>query len=852
MPALPIVHAWVRRMPANAIALILPNGETRRFGDGAPQQGGLRILHGDTTSLACGLIDAALSGNTAFPLPPGLQPKQPHALLALAQAAATPKLALIIATSGSSGQPKGVRLSWRAIAAASRMSARALDLQRGDAWLVCLPLYHIGGAMILYRCLRAGATAVVHDGFDVAAIARDLTVQRITHLSLVPAMLAKLLEAGVQPAPTLKCVLVGGAALNDTLREQARAAGWPIRTSWGMSETSAMITLDGRPLPGVRLRVAQTGVLEVATPARMTGYLSESDINEWVTTHDLGHLDAEGRVHILGRADAMLISGGENIHPLEVEALLTACPGLREVGITGLHDPAWGDIVACAYRGEITETALADWCRAHIPAARRPRRFLRLGHLPHLASGKLDRCALPKLWPLHHDAENLVDWTWVANELERLARTAGEAQLLSVTLPLSRWPVAARLTPTDGIFWQRPDAGLRMLGMGRACHFTSTGTGRFAALQAAHRGLMESLRYTPNTPPPLAFTGFAFAPHGGAPLPNTALWVPELLLREQAGKIWLTLSYAVSHFRHAMHRWQAQWQALQAKDTLRKNETTQARCAMLDAQPNPITDALFRARGRVALEAITRGLVDKLVLTRTLHLDSGVPIPPEAILTTLAAQQPNCAIYGVSQEGRVFLGASPETLLTLRGDQVSADALAGTAWHEAALPLSAHKNHREHDFVAHAIAQALAPLCLDLRIPATPEVMQLHGLSHLRRRVTAQRQPTTSAFDLIARLHPTSAVGGVPREAALDWLAHQGDIRSAWYTGGVGWIDAHGDCDIAVALRCGLFEGGAITLQAGAGFVAGSVVEQEFAETEAKFHTLREAIACACKHREPA
>lgn len=859
MSALPLIATWIRHARSDTPALILPDGTTLCFRDlvvntaGQPNPGrntdpyngqGLRALEGSATVLVRGLIDAALNGSTAFPLPPNLDPAHRRSLLAQASTISTPKLALIIATSGSSGKPKGVRLSWRAIAAASRMSARVLDLQPGDAWLACLPLYHIGGAMILYRCLRASATAVVHEGFDIAAIAHDLATRHITHLSLVPPMLARLLEAGISPSPSLKYVLVGGAALNDTLLERACAAGWPIHTSWGMSETCATSTVDGRPLPGVRVRIGATGTLEVATPARMTGYLGEANADEWLTTHDLGQIDGNGHVHIQGRADDMLISGGNNIHPLDVEARLAACPGVREAGVTGLDDPLWGNLIACVYEGQIQESALSDWCRAHLPSSHRPRRLLQVTELPRLTSGKLDRRALLTLLKgVTHSHPSLVNWHWVADELKQLAHDTPKTHLLSITLLLSHWPDSAHLPPTDGVFWQRPNANQRILGIGHACQISSAGAGRFTALNAAHRGLIKTWRYRHESPPPLAFTGFAFAPQGGHPFQNATLWVPELLLREQEGQIWLTLTCPAAAAHHALARWQSCWETLltPSKDTGHSTPSF---------VPDPIADSLFRARGRAALDAITVGIVEKLVLTRTQQIDNGTPIVPHAILSALAVQQPNCAIYGVSHKSLVFMGASPETLLTLHGDQVGVDALAGTAWYEAALPLENDKNRREHDFVAQAVAEALAPLCRDICIPTTPEIMQLRSLSHLRRRVVAKRLASAQVFDFIARLHPTSAVGGVPREAALAWLARHGDVRSAWYTGGIGWIDARGNCDIAVALRCGLFDGHKITLQAGAGFVAGSDVAQEFAETEAKFHTLHDAILLACKSPE--
>lgn len=407
------LRAWLARAASDAPALILPDGSALSFGRLAGMDGraGLLTLEGDAATLASGMAEAALGGGTALPLPAGLAAAHRRRLVELAGKAAAPSLALIIATSGSTGTPRGVRLPWRAVAAAARMSARALVLGRGDAWLACLPLYHVGGAMILYRCLRAGATAVVHEGFSVETVARDLAERRISHLSLVPPMLARLLDAGVEPASSLRCVLVGGAALTQALFRRAFAAGWPICPTYGMTETCAQATVNlrpcedwregdaGLPLPGVRIVAGADGRLSVATPARLGGYLGAAErAPEWVATSDLGHVDAAGHVHIRGRADDMLVSAGINVHPLEVEARLALCPDVREAGVTGLADPVWGDVIACAYEGEADAAALDGWCRAHLPEAHRPRRFLRVAHLPRLASGKLDRRALPALW----------------------------------------------------------------------------------------------------------------------------------------------------------------------------------------------------------------------------------------------------------------------------------------------------------------------------------------------------------------------------------------------------------------------------------------------------------------------
>lgn len=407
-----LIHAWIRRADPRAPALVLP-GAVLRYGDlaGMPAAGGLQLLEGGAAEIARGMVAAALGGGTAFPPPPGLAASERGKLVALAADAAAPSLALITATSGSTGAAKGVRLPWRAVAAAARTSGAALALGRGDAWLACLPLHHVGGAMILYRCLRAGAAAVIHEGFDADALARDLPARRITHLSLVPPMLARLLDAGVAPPPALRCVLVGGAALDEALYRRARRAGWPVCPSYGMTETCAAASVftgspgawkagdAGLPLPGVRVRVTDAGTLAIATPARMAGYLGENGrAPEWIPTRDLGFIDPAGHVHVAGRADDMLVSAGVNVHPLDVEARLARCPGVREAAVAGLADPLWGDVIAAAYEGEAREGEVEAWCRAHLPKAGRPRRFLRVGQLPRTASGKLDRRALPRLW----------------------------------------------------------------------------------------------------------------------------------------------------------------------------------------------------------------------------------------------------------------------------------------------------------------------------------------------------------------------------------------------------------------------------------------------------------------------
>lgn len=325
-------------------------------------------------------------------------------------------IALMIATSGSSGLPKAVMLSVNNLRAAALASASRTPLGSGDRWLICLPLFHIGGHSILTRCALAGATAVHQQGFDVARVWQALHTERITHLSLVPTMLAQLLTShAAPPAPTLRHVLVGGAALSGALAERAIARGWPIQPTYGMSETAAQIaTLPqmplpwrpghvGKPLPGVELALAADGRLRVRGPMVMAGYANPEQIpgdgleDGWFVTGDLAAIDTAGELVILGRADEIIVSGGKKIQPLLVENELMCCPGVTAVGVAGRRDETWGEVVTAIFAGDLTTEALLDWCRAHVAGALRPRAAVRVAALPVLSNGKPDRRALREL-----------------------------------------------------------------------------------------------------------------------------------------------------------------------------------------------------------------------------------------------------------------------------------------------------------------------------------------------------------------------------------------------------------------------------------------------------------------------
>ncbi|MBF1166327.1 MAG: AMP-binding protein, partial [Dechloromonas agitata] len=281
------LHAHLARGAAEGPArpALLAEGRSWTFAELAAQASATAAVDdtrpwagsGTPVELALAAYRCSAAGRACFPLPPERQ--------APALDKVPPGTALIISTSGSEGQPRAVLLGTAQLDAAAAAANVALDLRAGDLWLACLPLYHIGGQSILWRCARAGAGVLLHEGFAIDELANDLVTWPVTHVSLVPAMLARLLDHGIAPPSTLRAVLIGGAALSRPLYERASAAGWPLFVSYGMSETAAMAAvfqpadgvwhegLVGRALPGHEFRIGDDGRIRLRGPQVMIGYL---------------------------------------------------------------------------------------------------------------------------------------------------------------------------------------------------------------------------------------------------------------------------------------------------------------------------------------------------------------------------------------------------------------------------------------------------------------------------------------------------------------------------------------------------------------------------------------------------
>lgn len=372
-------------------------------------------------------------------------------------------LASILYTSGTTGRPKPVPLTWANHRASIAGSVDRLGTAPDDDWLCPLPLAHVGGLAVLHRAAALGTAATLTDGFDAERVAGLLASGRVTMASMVPTMLRRLVALGRPlPAPRLRAILLGGGPVDKDTLERALGLGLPLAPSYGMTETASQLTTvapaearrkgftAGRPIVGAEVQIRDnagrllgatggqpgeavsdqtpggqpgeavprqvqpgeavpdqtSGTIWVRGPMVMAGYLGRTEENAarfdaegWFSTGDLGRLDTEGYLTIETRREDLIVTGGENVYPAEVERVLLGHPAVADCAVLGLPDPEWGQRVAAVVVVHpgfplLAPEELSSYVRARLAAFKIPRIWAFRDELPRTASGKLKRAQL--------------------------------------------------------------------------------------------------------------------------------------------------------------------------------------------------------------------------------------------------------------------------------------------------------------------------------------------------------------------------------------------------------------------------------------------------------------------------
>lgn len=322
-----------------------------------------------------------------------------------------PSIATIVFSSGSTGVPKAIAHGLNAHRASAQGSNENLPVGEGDRWLMALPTYHVSGLGILFRCTFGGATVVAPD--PSWTLGQQIELLKPTHVSLVPTQFKRLINEMPDPPSSLKAVLLGGAPWPTELILKAYAAEWPMYTSYGLSEMASQVTTTsqgasteelqtaGRPLKYRELMISPSGEIKVRGATLFSGYVrcgqvvAAVDRQGWFATGDTGLLDEHGRLRVVGRRDNMLVSGGENIYPEEIERELLSLPEIQQAIVVAVASIEYGERpVAFVASGVWNESQWRQHLLMKLPTFKVPDRFI---PWPDVNLTKPDRIALRSL-----------------------------------------------------------------------------------------------------------------------------------------------------------------------------------------------------------------------------------------------------------------------------------------------------------------------------------------------------------------------------------------------------------------------------------------------------------------------
>lgn len=454
---------------------------------------------------------------------------------------------------------------------------------------------------------------------------------------------------------------------------------------------------------------------------------------------------------------------------------------------------------------------------------------------------------------------------YLRHELARPLRAGHDFLSLTIPVPSEASEKFLRLVPRDmGFLWKSPGAG-QLAGGGAVATVAVGGSNRFEQLERATPQLfarIESRAYNAPPPTPVIVGGCAFAHE----VPTFAPWeeftedtfvLPRWGYRRQGNTATLTITATREELRDA----QTVERTIEETRALTRALDYESATSLIERVDIPrsavhhMTEADWAAHIDAIHTAIREGSLQKIVAARRCIVDLHRPIEDTGFMARVFAAYPECTHFAIRREKATFLGATPETLFRKTGSSLSTHALAGTikvnedprfdSSRDVATLQASAKDRVEHSIVVKMICRDLWPLSKHIKHAPAPETRQVRHLIHLHTPITAELREETTVFDLLATLHPTPAVGGFPAREAAEWIRMNEPLERGWYTGVVGWIDAAGDGEFAVAIRCGVLQEKRATIFAGAGVVSASTAAAEYAETAAKMTPVLRALGVA-------
>jgi isochorismate synthase len=408
----------------------------------------------------------------------------------------------------------------------------------------------------------------------------------------------------------------------------------------------------------------------------------------------------------------------------------------------------------------------------------------------------------------------------------------------------------------DRLFWARPSMGFTVAGVGAAWTFSSQGEHEFDRASEAWREYCEHALIAGeqgvNGTGLFVLGGFSFDPLQASSglwngYPDNLLILPRYILTQIGRVAWLTVNMVIEPISTSADETEIilDLQSILSGEPLRGPATEVLRMEEM----LPATE--WKNTVCSAIDDIKRGELEKVVLARSCYIQGNGDFSPAQVLERLSTAYPDCFVFAVARDDTYFLGASPERLVCLQNNTVRVTCLAGSiarGKHEdedqqlAQQLLSASKERFEHEAVVRMLSEALTELCIDPIIVPAPTLMKMPNIQHLFTPITGRLADDSTILELVQRLHPTPALGGTPRKDALRFIREQEGLDRGWYAAPVGWMDADGNGEFAVAIRSALLNGSDATLFAGCGIVADSDPELEYTETCLKMRPMLSAL----------